>query len=330
MMAHELVLPKLVETHTNGLVTVSGYQTVAGISQLDGKSLMVLDSLLVFYEGELQFPHFMNDQLIKVVDGKPRLPLGTLSFGEKCNSRWIVLATVENETTGLSVQDRQRAIIGLLNLLVAEDFVSTKAFEYQYTLEGKAHHCYTSSVVSPVKMMNTSISTRLVDVLGDLDRQLAIKENALVPISLRWFSESTSSRGVDAYLKCWIATELLFVRKQNVVKAITTELSKAYLMVDREAKITFRIGRLYNMRNRIVHEGFVRPLHHILTDLLSAIYYDLLLHRLLGKATRKAHQLITEEGDVIDNELREWELREKPSSGVKRASTTQHERSKQT
>jgi hypothetical protein len=77
-----------------------------------------------------------------------------------------------------------------------------------------------------------------------------------VHLSLRWFEMAVRDTGVDAYLKFWIALETLAIQTTNI-NPLHDALAAAYNVSSQKVKQLFRIGRLFDLRGRIVHHGYI-------------------------------------------------------------------------
>jgi hypothetical protein len=101
-------------------------------------------------------------------------------------------------------------------------------------------------------------------------------------LALHWFHLAMRDRGVDAFLKRWIALETLAMPDGTNIRPVNEALASAYGISYEEARDTYAVGRLAGLRARIVHHGEPLPIHSKLELYFDAVFYDVLM-QLLGE-----------------------------------------------
>jgi hypothetical protein len=82
-------------------------------------------------------------------------------------------------------------------------------------------------------------------------------------------------------VKFWIAVETLAMPNSTNILPIFESLARAYGIPLSDAKTRFPIGRLFNLRGRIVHRGEMLELPGAVLGYMSALFFDLLSELLL-------------------------------------------------
>ena len=95
-------------------------------------------------------------------------------------------------------------------------------------------------------------------------------------LSLQWFNDSLDDDGVDAFLKVWIAIEVLLMQSSENIKPLKNLLVKGYGISSQDTTEKYLIGYLCGLRGAIVHDGTVTSLHYGVTRYLEELYKDFL------------------------------------------------------
>ena len=78
------------------------------------------------------------------------------------------------------------------------------------------------------------------------------------------------------------------------VRPLNDSLASAYGIPLEEAHDRFAIGRLFGLRSRIVHDGFMMPIYGQLLQYIEAVYIDV-LHQHLGlPCAKKAEKVASD------------------------------------
>jgi len=113
--------------------------------------------------------------------------------------------------------------------------------------------------------------------------KMAQPERVRVRLSLRWFNAALREQAVhDAFVKFWIAIETLSMPNTTNIRPIFESLARSYGITFAQAKSRFPVGRFFDLRGRIVHEGEVVNLVGAVLGYMNALYFDL-ISELLGQ-----------------------------------------------
>lgn len=107
-----------------------------------------------------------------------------------------------------------------------------------------------------------------------------------IELSLHWYDKSLRSLGVDSFLNNWIAIETLAMPDTSNIKPINVQLSGIYSLPVATVAERFCVGRLLDLRSKIVHDGEDLTVMAPLSDYMNRLYEDL-LHCALGINTSR-------------------------------------------
>ncbi len=112
--------------------------------------------------------------------------------------------------------------------------------------------------------------------------------------SLRWLAKApTEERPEDAFLSLWIAIECL-VMKTSDIRDISETLARYYGRTAEETKDWLSIGKVYGLRCRIAHKGWMGGIESDVTDYLECIYEDLLFAVVGLPGRRRCEQAVSD------------------------------------
>jgi hypothetical protein len=114
-----------------------------------------------------------------------------------------------------------------------------------------------------------------------------------IDLSLRWLAYAARDRGVDAFLKYWVAIETLSMPDTNVRPA-NKLLASAYGLLLDDAAQRFCLGRIQGVRGAIVHQGSRIEIPGEVAKYLEALYFDLLSTVIGTPCTRRALPLLSQ------------------------------------
>ena len=98
-------------------------------------------------------------------------------------------------------------------------------------------------------------------------------------LALRWIDNAKHEQSsLDEFLKLWFSIETLIMPDTSNIKPIKEFLENAYSLDAETVSSTFNIGKICNLRSRIVHGGVNIGIHSQLIEYLKAIIYDYLCY----------------------------------------------------
>lgn len=98
-------------------------------------------------------------------------------------------------------------------------------------------------------------------------------------LALRWIDGAKHEQNsLDEFLKLWFAIETLIMPDTSNIKPIREFLENAYSFNSDTVNSTFNIGKIFNLRSKIVHDGANIGIHSQLIEYLKALIYDYLCY----------------------------------------------------
>jgi hypothetical protein len=136
---------------------------------------------------------------------------------------------------------------------------------------------------------NVALMNEAVGKINNVDKTTRSR----LELAFHWYEEALKDSGRDAFLKSWIALEVLAMPDSTNIRPINEALSRAYGKTIDEITKTFGVGRIFGLRSRIVHDGDVLPIKFILEEYLQAIFADVLCDMLQIKPCYQAENIRT-------------------------------------
>jgi len=112
-----------------------------------------------------------------------------------------------------------------------------------------------------------------------------------IELALHWYEEALRDQGRDAFLKSWIALEVLAMPDGTNIRPINESLARSYSISFDDAMKAYGVGRIFGLRSRIVHNGEILPIHYLLEDYTQAIFADVLFDILQLPSDRRAEAI---------------------------------------
>lgn len=153
----------------------------------------------------------------------------------------------------------------------------------------------TDSVINPHSFPKPDVSKRQLDFIYHVGKQIEKSERnkkRRIEISLHWFNEGMRSKGLDEFIKHWVALETLGMPDTTNVKPLNEAIAKSYGISTSESSTKFGIGKIFGLRSRIIHNGEDLPIHQMLSEYLQCIYVDVLFELLGLKSQKRAIKII--------------------------------------
>lgn len=118
-----------------------------------------------------------------------------------------------------------------------------------------------------------------IEAASDALSDLSPHDQDRLRLSLRWFGQSLrEEEDQDAFIKLWVALEVLAMPDATNVKPLNLSLADAYDMPFDEVTRRFQVGRIHGLRSDMLHEGKSSLHFPLISDYAHALYIDLLRH----------------------------------------------------
>lgn len=157
--------------------------------------------------------------------------------------------------------------------------VFEQEFQHRYSAEGNMSSIG-KRLLHPGTLPNVNTSSSYLDIINSIINSIdsfdKVKAKRIL-LSLHWFEKSHRTAGIESFINIWIAFEALTMKTTDI-KELKVKVGNIYNVTSSVAGTDFFINRLSGLRGDIVHNGFVLPMHSVLSDYLSALFTDLLMH----------------------------------------------------
>ncbi len=177
-----------------------------------------------------------------------------------------------------------------------------REFDNIISLKDLSTSAHSPTFVNPNSYPIPSVTNKRLDIICEAGKRIEKKEEKerrRIELSLHWFGKGMRSSGVDSFVSYWIALETLCMPDTTKILPLEKSLAKAYNMTLKEVKDLFGVGRIFNLRGRILHGGENLPIHQLLSTYMENLFEDVLLVNLNMKTEHKAKSVI----DRIDFDL---------------------------
>lgn len=207
-----------------------------------------------------------------------------------------------------ATRERISVASGLLAAFNGHNMIYQRLFDNSVHLGDGKVSTYSPIFINPLSFPPPNLSDSYLNTISEADKHitaLAEHDRNRVLLSLRWFESAVYEKGVDAFLKYWIALETLAMPDTTNIRSLNEILSKAYGLPLEKATSCFCIGRLHGLRSRMVHEGQIVPIHQNLLSYTEALYVDILFDLLGQTCERRAENVSNKPGFKLTEYLYE-------------------------
>ena len=209
-----------------------------------------------------------------------------------------LLVVVPHDTDGVQsdedlTQARLDELEGLLTGFGGRAMVYQRLFDNLVHLGTGQITLYFSAVDNPAWYDPPELASAKLDTLAQLEIARAAAAPTLrsrINLSLRWLAYAGRDRGVDAFIKYWVAIETLAMPDTTNVRHANELLASAYGIPLDDVVRRFCLGRMQGIRSAIVHDGSRVQVPGEVAKFLEATYFDLLAAVLMIPAAPRAPQ----------------------------------------
>lgn len=197
-------------------------------------------------------------------------------------------------------RDRINDIVGLLIAFNDQNMAFERLFDYVIVLDGKEKSVIGEVLTVPTGMPKPNLSNEQLLRIQNADQKidsLDLPTQNRIRLSLRWFEAARHDDDIDAFLKYWIAIETLAMPDTTNIKPINALLSEVYGLSNEKITETFHIGRLFNARGRIVHDGEQFRVSVFLILFMQALYVDVLF-KVIGLQSEKRSLALIQDDEL--------------------------------
>lgn len=185
----------------------------------------------------------------------------------------LFLGHFKNKDEEQNVREKISAALGLIIAIYGRGVGYEKTYDniIKINLNNISMECQMQ-----VEILKEPDLENIIDKISEVDMNIQnlseIKKNKAI-LSLRWFNDATYDEGIDAFLKYWIAMEILTMERETDIKLLKQKICQIY---NKSNEDYFEIGRLFGLRGRIIHDGQITSVDEQLLKYMGALYKDIL------------------------------------------------------
>lgn len=303
---HQMVSPNWFTTFEGSSVWISGYRMQrisiddlpSGPKYFDlyGVRCFFVYGVVSFLDSKSATPIFTNDGNISI-----DASVVEASTPEGAYLTLVLPFEIDGQPGNeKATRDRISDVVGLLAVFNSRNIVYEHLFDYEYLLYqnelGKTERrVIGETIINPFSMPVPNIDDVRLSTISAVDNEiegLIDQERNRIRLSLRWFQAAIYDIGVNAFLKYWIAIETLAMPDTTNIRPINELLSRIYGLEMESVVQRFKIGRVFNLRGKIVHQGEQIPIRGDLLDYLEAVYSDILFAVIDQPSEKKADNFL--------------------------------------
>jgi hypothetical protein len=195
---------------------------------------------------------------------------------------YLLLLTAHDKGDGLQDEPATVARLDAAAGLLVANFGGNVVYEHLYDniihLNQDRVELATPAVVNPMSMRAPDLADPSIQRACDMARLIDQHEqHGRFKLALRWYLGAANEfDDVDALLKYWIGLETLAMPDQTNIRPVNERLGAIYGMSHDRAAARFRVGPIFGLRGRIVHDGERPSIGQYLRAYLDDLFVDLL------------------------------------------------------
>lgn len=206
----------------------------------------------------------------------------------------LVLMTPFDDNEAVVIQTLDK-VAGILVAFEGLNIAHERLFDNIHTLDGSMTDVWCGSIQSPLWLPAPDIShprLNLIHRVALAIERLPEPDRNRVHTSLQWLYRACRLSRSEAFLSYWIAIESLIMKGHGDLASIKQAIERIYDLTAPEAGERFLVGRLYDVRGRIVHKGQLLSISGELLEFVEALYTDLLLDKIGLPPERRAGRVL--------------------------------------
>ncbi len=283
------------------------------LEQLNGFHTVDLEKTrLVFLNGTLNYFEAGKPKTEIGSDGQFVMDAGQPSMKTTSQGTYVLLIApfevdgVENSEA--ETRDKIRDAIGLLANLFGRNIVFQHMFDNVIQLDGDKTTSFSQTFENPFFFPEVNFNSNGIVTLQETSTaisKLTTREKNRTYLLLRWFQYALyDPDGPSSFIKYWIAIETLAMPDTSNIRPINEALVKLYGLTVEAANQHFYVGRILNLRSKIVHDGLIVPINAHLLRYLEALYSDLFAIKLGIYCKKRAEAMLLDSACELQNFLK--------------------------
>lgn len=220
---------------------------------------------------------------------------------------WLILLTPEEATATNPENDaftRLDNALSVIRLFAGRNAAYDEPFA-RTRIENNTYSASSPSILQPAALPNAEYGADTLQTIGEVANLLESEtaEAERVRLALRWAKRGEELSGPDAVLSWWIAIETVAMPDTTNIRPLVEVLARIGDIDHAAAQERYRIGHLFDLRGRIVHQGRADAVHAGLLDYLRAILVDV-IGDLVGRPVGAVEQLLGSDDFDLDGLIR--------------------------
>jgi hypothetical protein len=262
---------------------VTGYQIIHTGNLEDIRIYDFCGSRIIILHAELSYPRISGDFSLEVKDGAARVAgLNFDTFKAPFASYLLILQPyiVDGiEHSEYEVKKNAGTIAGFYTAINGFNMAYKRAFDFECSMDGQTT-CAGPVFLNPGAFPDPDLSVDRLNKICDLGKKLDamdLRDRNRIKLALYWFEQGLHAKGLDGFIKHWVAIETLAMPDETNVKPANEILAKLYGCTVKDASEKFGLGRIQGLRSRILHNGEDLSIHQDLSRYVEALFFDLLM-----------------------------------------------------
>jgi hypothetical protein len=212
---------------------------------------------LIVY-GNIPYLNMVNAHLsIDPLSNSDKNLFGYEMLQKETNLDWHLLIIIPFEENEEDIE-REKRLQQYLSILVAvngRNIAYEKIFENQINFTKKTRSSSSPVLIVPYIFKPIELTSKRVKIIEEAHKKilkLDEKPKNMVNLSLSWFGQATYSSGVDAFLKYWIAIEVIAMPDTTNINPLIKILADVYEIRNEVARKKFGVGRIFDYPSKIL------------------------------------------------------------------------------
>lgn len=172
---------------------------------------------------------------------------------------------------------------GMLRGIFGKNIAFKKIQSYFMGFEGGRNNIFSPSFENPAfhgsPLLKRETINHAQSVLSAIDK-MDKKERNRINLALHWFDKSFGKGGNDDFISLWTALEILAMPSSSDIRPIKAILAKRYSLSNQQVGEKFYLGRIYSIRCKIAHDGWIRGVCSFIILYSQAIFMDIFYEKL--------------------------------------------------
>ncbi|MCX6558052.1 MAG: HEPN domain-containing protein [Candidatus Aminicenantes bacterium] len=264
-------------------IWISGYRIFLNRNKLQFiEKILDLDEIrLVFLFGKFSYLDTKDAKIDFLPEGKFRFDQTKIKRAISNEDVYLLIITPFDKNSAnwneAVIKEKVDIYLGLLILFFGRNIAHELIFENVYGISDNQVSASAARCENPLFFPSPDLNEEKFNNIFLVNKFILQKpedEKNRFLLSLRWFKNANFDSGVDAFLKYWIALEIIAMSNNTDIQSINQILGKIYNLPLVGIQKTFNMGRLYGLRSKIIHNGKIIPIHQNLLKYIEAIYKD--------------------------------------------------------